>query len=73
MADALDDWVDGVAERFEGLAREPAGAGFVPGEAAAVEQQNALARACEVVCRGASGGACAGDQDVVVEGHRYSL
>ena len=73
MADALDDGVDGVAEGFEGLAGEAAGAGFGAREGAAVEEEDALAGAGEVVGSGASGRACADDQDVVVRLHEAYL
>jgi hypothetical protein len=66
---AFDNGGDGVAECGEGLAGEPAGAGFGPGEATAVEQENATAYTREVIGGGAAGGSCAEDEGVVVEAH----
>ena len=45
VADALDDGVDGVAEGFEGLAGEAAGAGFVAREGCACREEG---RACRL-------------------------
>ncbi len=69
MADALDDGVDGVAQGLEGLAGEAAGAGFMAGEAALVEQEDVLARLGEVVGRGATGGAGTGDENIDFTNH----
>jgi len=69
VADALDDGVDGVAEGFEGLAGEAAGAGFVAREAALVEQDDVLAGLCEVIGGGAASGSCPGDEDVNFANH----
>ena len=69
VADALDDGVDGVAEGFEGFAGEAAGAGFVAGEVALVEQDDVLARLREVVGCGATGGSGTGDEDIDFTNH----
>ena len=69
VADALDDWLDGVAQGLERLAGEAAGAGLGARKGAAVEQQNALAGLGEIVGCGAACGAGTGDEDVVVVGH----
>lgn len=61
---AFEDWVNGVAERLEGLAGEAACAGFVAREAAFVEQQDAAAGMGEIVGCSAAGGAGADDERV---------
>ncbi len=71
VADALDDRVDRVAEGFEGLAGEAAGAGFVAGEGALVEQDDVLAGLREVVGSGTACGSCTGDEDVDFANHGW--
>jgi len=69
VADALDDGLDCVAESFEGLAGEAAGAGFVAREAALVQQNDVLAGLREVVGCGAASGSGTGDENVDFADH----
>ena len=72
VADAFDDGVDGVAESLEGFAGEAAGAGFVAGEGALVEQDDMLAGLREVVGCGATSGSGTDDESVYFANHCWN-
>ena len=70
---ALNHRIDGIAQRLQGLARQAAGAGFMPGKAALVQQKHALTRMGEIIGGSAARWPRTGNQNVVKRVHLKSL